>query len=201
MPYQAWDIEGTRHSREFDLGKAEAAGGAEIWLVSPPEDDRWTCLAKAADSILGHGDEPTRRMWAALRFLLDNHLLSKVAVVEHDSGRYPLWYFGHAARDGYKARFNVETDLAAKVANMACRTGVDPDNLVMRKAVEEGCGTNLYYCLRVGTRCPLKVYTVVCPVFYAPTPNNLSDLEHVARTCIEIVSRLGNFEKAIKDVA
>jgi len=201
MPYQVWDIEGTRHSREFDLGKAEAVGGTEVWLISPPENDMWTCQSEAAGNLIGHGEEATRRMWAALRFLLDNHLLSKVAVVEHDSGRYPLWFFGQAARDSYHARFHIETDLAAKVANMACRTGIDPDNLVMRKAIEEGGGTSLYYCLRVGTRRPLKVYTIICPVLYAPTPNNLSDLGHVSQTCVEIVARIGSLEKALKDVA
>jgi hypothetical protein len=202
FPHQVWDVSGTRHLGEFDLGKMEEAGNCEMWLVSPPEGEQWSCPSGLAGDLVGLQDaDADRRMWAALEFLMDNDLVSKVCVVEHDAGTYPLWFFGSAARTAYRDRFDIDTGLAASLANMACRTGIDPDNLLMRKAKDEVNGTGLYYCLRVGRRSPLSVYTTVCPVLYAPTKENLKGLAHVKEATDEITARIVTVEEAIRDVA
>jgi hypothetical protein len=81
--------------------------------------------------------------------------------------------------------YGVVPNLAMLIHNAACATGHDPDNLVMRYAVEdmERQGSDLYFC--VAKKKPI-VRGVLAPRLHAPTPINLEGLEEAGGATVEI---------------
>ena len=207
FPYQVWDTAGERRDGEFELGMVESVGRHQVWLVGPPdspEGSTWTCPSSVTMQMFGaEGPEYTARMWSGLWFLLNTGLVCKVAIVEHDHGRYPLWYFNGRLRESLAQQFGISTDLARHFQNLASRGQLDADNQVVRDAVDTsgGDGTGLFFCVRAGQKVPFRVYTVLAPMWHAPTPQNLDGLEEVARVTNAVLGDIHRLDARLKGVA
>jgi len=208
FPYQIWDIEGARRDGEFELGMVDSLGRHQVWLVGSPDSPEgsstWMCPSSVTKQMFGAGGpENTARMWNALWFLLNTGLVCKVAIVEHDYGRYPLWYFNRRLRESLSEQFDISTDLARHFQNLASRHQLDADNLVVRDAIDTGGGdgSGLFFCVRAGQKVPFRVYTVLAPMWHAPTPRNQDGLEEVARVTQALLGDISRLDAGLRGVA
>jgi hypothetical protein len=182
MAYRDFTLDGEVH--DFALGHYGEMGGANLWLAGAT--DTWRAWPRVMTSLFGKDEETAQgRFWPALWCLKDLGLLITVVSVQLPGGRaYPLW----VANPGYRealGTYGVVPNLAMLIHNAACATGHDPDNLVMRYAVEdmERQGSDLYFC--VAKKKPI-VRGVLAPRLHAPTPINLEGLEEAGGATVEI---------------
>lgn len=177
MAYQSWRKEGFG-GNDFELGYQGDVANLPLWLVGEPTDGTWTA-PKAAMALLFGDDEQSasNRFWAALWCLKRLSLVIPVVSVQTGGRAYPLWVYNVAYRDSLR-ELGVVPDLGTETQRAANDSGLDPDNYLIRYAIDEmdRSGTGLFYC--VGSN-PV-VRTVVLPRLHAPTPVNLDGIEEAA---------------------
>lgn len=187
MTFQKWRHEG-HAGDDFELGYQGDMAGTNLWLVAEDEDRTWYAPPSVMRSLYGEdADQAMARFWAAWWCLKDSGLVLEVVSVQTRGRAYPLWVFSPPYRESLKAH-GITADLGREAQLAACATGLDPDNLVIRYAVDE-CnrqGTGLFYC--VGAK-PI-VRTVVVPRLHAPTPMNLDGLKEAAAVTKEISRKI-----------
>lgn len=182
MAYREFRLEGELH--DFTLGHYGDMGGATLWLAGATET--WRAWPRVMTSLFGEDEDRAKeRFWPALWCLIDLGLLVTVISVQLNDGRaYPLW----VGSPGYRKSLDfhgVVPDLAIHIHNAACATGYDPDNHVMRFAVEdmERQGSGLFFC--VAKKKPV-VRGVLMPRLHAPTPINQEGLQEAATDTLHI---------------
>ncbi len=184
MVSMTWDQSGVAGD-DFELGYQGHVGDLPLWLVAESQDATWQVPAKVVSQLFG--PDPTTgqaRFWAAWRCLLATRSVVPVISVQTRGRVYPLWIYSPAYRDYLSREHEIVPDLGRETQLAACSTGHDPDNRVIRYAVDEmnGTGSGLFYC--VG-KDPI-VRTVIVPRLHAPTANNLDGLTEAAAVTRDI---------------
>ncbi|SEO74253.1 hypothetical protein SAMN02800692_1844 [Luteibacter sp. UNC138MFCol5.1] len=188
-PWQPWEHEGFVDI--FELGCQVETSAGDIWLVKAPSDD-WKCSTYVASSMYPGSDDPMRKLSRALAFLVEIGAITRLAVASMGDTSYPLWYFNPNTRRLLDESFGINTRFARDLHALACQTGIDADNLLMRSAVEDDNprGTGLFYCLTESGGHP-SVRTLIIPRVYAPTPDNIEGLVYTAETTSHMSQLLG----------
>ncbi len=187
MTYRKWRQDGYA-GEDFELGHQGDMAGIPLWLVAEDDDGVWHVSPTVIRSLYGEeANLAEARFWSAWRCLRDSGLVLEVVSVQTGGRAYPLWVYSSAYRESLKEH-GIISDLGRETQLAACATGLDPDNLVIRYAVDE-CdrqGTGMFYC--VGAK-PI-VRTVIAPRLHAPTPLNLDGLKEAANVTKEISRKI-----------
>lgn len=190
MPYRTWESSGTAGD-DFELGLQGKVGGLELWLVAEPQTETWHVSPEVIADLFGAAED---RFWDAWWCLLASGSIVPVISVQTKRTTYPLWIYSKGYRQTLAENHGVVADLGREAHLAACSSGLDPDNLVMRYAVDEmdRRGSGLFYCF--GS--PPKVLTVVVPRLHAPTPINLDGLQEAAAVTKGILKTIWAARKA-----
>lgn len=192
MAYQKWRQQGSAGD-DFELGHQGDMAGVPLWLVAETQDGTWYTPTKVMRFL--YGDDESRaseRFWNAWGCLNASGLALTIVSVQTGDRAYPLWVYSKAYRESLKEH-GIIPDLGREAQLAACATGLDPDNMVIRYAVDE-CdrrGTGLFYC--VGTKPTVR--TLVVPRLHAPTPNNLDGLKEAAIVTNEVFKKIRKARK------
>lgn len=187
MTYQEWRHEGYGGD-DFELGMQGTVAGLTLWLVAENEDDTWRTPLTVMTSLFGADEEVAKaRFWPAWWCLRKSGLTVPVIAVHAGGRAYPLWVYSAAYRESLREH-GIVPDLAKEAQLAACDSGLDPDNLVIRYAVDEleRAGSGLFYCFGVKP----TVRTVIAPRLHAPTPVNLDGLTEAATVTKDIWRRI-----------
>jgi len=187
MTYQDWRHDGYGGD-DFELGMQGTVGDLTLWLVAENEDDTWRTPLAVMTSLFGADEEIAKsRFWPAWWCLRKSGLTVPVISVHAGGRAYPLWVYSAAYRESLKD-LGIVPDLAKEAQLAACDSGLDPDNLVIRYAVDEleRAGSGLFYCFGVKP----TVRTVIAPRLHAPTPINLDGLKEAAAVTRDIWRRI-----------
>jgi hypothetical protein len=176
MAHQDWKDEGTAGD-DFGLGLQGYVADVALSLVGEP--DSWFVSPSIMQELYGDGEAGKARFWLALWGLVDLHVVVPVVSVQSRGRAYPLWIYNVAYRDSLRAH-GIVPDLGREMQLAACASGLDPDNYVIRYAIDEldRKGSGLFFCAGDAP----KVRTVLAPRLHAPTPINLDGMEEAART-------------------
>lgn len=174
MAYQEWRLDGTA-GEAFKLGYQGEVASLSLWLTALPEDGEWHVPANVITGLFGEGGR--ERFWAALWALVDSYTVIRVVSVQTGGRAYPLWVYSRGYRESLR-ELDVVPDLGAQAQLAACDSGLDPDNYVIRYAIDEMKreGTGMFYC--VGSNPTVR--TVLVPRLHAPTPMNMDGLREAA---------------------
>lgn len=178
MPYRDWELSGTA-GQDFELGYQGDVGALQLWLVSEKDEDAWRVPRQVVASLLGSdSEENIVRFWRAWDCLIQAGSLVTVVSVQSGGRAYPLWVYSRGYRQSLVEHHGIVADLGREAQLAACASGLDPDNLVIRYALDDlgGSGSGLFYCFGKSP----KVRTIVAPRLHAPTPLNLDGLKEAA---------------------
>lgn len=208
--HQTWDRDGTRTTpgdAEYpaELGVQGKFAGRDLWLMAPPQEERWWMPAGFTKELFGEtSEEAKERAFAAHWLLLSLGISVPVAIVTNRRDGYPLWVFSRGYR-GVLESMGVTPNLAKYTQALANNTGIDPDGWIIREGLSCASlglveGTGLFYCLAGRGGAP-SITTVVVPRLHAPTPNNLAGLESAARVTTQLRVELQRLCKAARQAA
>lgn len=186
MPYKEWNQSGSG-GQDFELGYQGDVGALQLWLVSEREEEAWRVPRQVVAGLFGSDSEDNMaRFWRAWDCLIQAGSLVTVVSVQSGGRAYPLWVYSKGYRQSLAEQHGIVADLGREAQLAACSSGLDPDNLVIRYAVDEmgRAGSGLFYCFGKSP----KVRTVVAPRLHAPTPINLDGLKEAA-TVTRSISR------------
>ncbi|WP_198526488.1 hypothetical protein [Xanthomonas sp. SHU 166] len=178
MPYKEWDQSGYA-GQDFELGYQGDVGALQLWLVAEREGEPWRVPIRVVAGLFGNDSEASiGRFWKAWECLIQAGCLVTVLSVQSGDRAYPLWVYSKAYRESLAESHGIVSDLGREAQLAACASGLDPDNLVIRYAVDEmgGVGSGLFYCFGKSP----KVRTIVAPRLHAPTPINLDGLREAS---------------------
>lgn len=181
---------------EMDLIYAGDHGGLHFSLIAEDKNGQPVTTPAIAATLYGDVHDAMSRFLAAHTLLTQIGMLVRVLLVE---GRepWPLWVGSPGYREAL-IRSGVDGDLAHLIHQVAGRAGLDPDNLIIQHANAESWrreGTGLYFVVST-TPCKPVVKTIYCPMFHAPTPNNLDGLKEMGLRTATWRQRLDRAKKA-----
>lgn len=185
MAYQHWKRDGYAGD-DFELGLQGMVGTLSLWLVGKPDD--WTVPKTVIAALFGQADDAaTARFWAALWCLRDLRQVVDVVSVQTGGRAYPLWVYSVAYRDSLRL-MGITPDIGKEAQLAACDSGLDPDNNVIRYAIDEldRDGSGLFYCVGANP----TVRTVIVPRLHAPTPVNMDGLTEAGTVTKQIWRQL-----------
>ena len=189
MAYQQWRTEGSAGEGDWELGFQEKLGDFDIWMIASPEhDQRWSASLKLMHSLFGaEGVDGSQRFWPAFFCLRNLGLLVQVLCIRTGNVGYPLWIFSESYREALEKAFGPVGNLGKALQRVAERCYLDPDNNIIREAIEaDGDGTGIFFCYGASPR----PYLVVAPRLHAPTPINLDGITEVATHNAEVTREL-----------
>jgi hypothetical protein len=168
------------------LGHIAALGDAGLWAVAPPAADIWRMPKGFSEALFGQTSDAPERALRALRFLLEQGLVCKAAVVTDGPATYPLWLFNPAYRESLRADFGINAGLAHDCYSLVGESHKRPIARALGE-ISRREHTDVYFCV---ARSNPVVRTVLLPRLHAPTPMNLDGLREVSESTAAISARV-----------